>query len=199
LKVLGDLILQPPYVLKRVKYYTAHVSGKLDRDAPARQQVYLNALATVPEIEAYFGNFLYSERWAALVRPPQAKPPTYVWPAILPDLVLVQKAEEKGSDVALASHLVRDAATNKFQAALVLSNDTDLCEPIRIAIQEFGKTVGLLSPIIQGSKWKGKWLAAHPSLVKAASFTLYIHNADLGRAQFPPIIPGTTVTRPAFW
>jgi hypothetical protein len=48
-------------------------------------------------------------------------------------------------------------------------------------------------------KKKGKWVAAHPSLVKAASFTLYIHNADISRAQFPPVIPGTNITRPGSW
>jgi hypothetical protein len=104
LKALADGVLDPKFTVEKVKYYTAHVSGRLNPGAPARQQIYLDALATVSQIETYFGNFLYSEKWAYLVRPPQAKPSDYTWPAVLPDLVWVARTEEKGSDVNLATH-----------------------------------------------------------------------------------------------
>jgi hypothetical protein len=132
-----------------------------------------------------------------LVKPPRAKPPSYTWPAVLPDLVWVQKAEEKGSDVNLASHLVRDAFMNLFDVAVVVTNDTDLIEPIKIVRDDVGKAIGLLSPVIQSKK--PKWSGAHPTLVAAASWTLYIHNAHLRAAQFPPTIAGTTIQRPAPW
>jgi hypothetical protein len=57
-----------------VKYYTARVSGRTDPTAPARQQIYLDALATVPEISIYMGSFLSSEKFAALVKPPEFRP-----------------------------------------------------------------------------------------------------------------------------
>src|SRR5215831_3668847 len=63
---------------------------------------------------------------------PQAKPVGYVWPQRLPHLVKVEKAEEKGSDVNLATHLVRDAFLNEFDVAVVITNDTDLIEPIKV-------------------------------------------------------------------
>jgi hypothetical protein len=85
----------------------------------------LDALAIIPEISVHYGNFLFSQKWAALVKPPQAKPSGYAWPVVLPALVLVEKAEEKGSEVNLACHLVRDALTNAFDVAVVLTNDTD--------------------------------------------------------------------------
>jgi uncharacterized LabA/DUF88 family protein len=198
LKTLGDVILKPPMVVTRVNYYTARVSGKLDPGAPARQQAYLDALATVPEIATHFGNFMFSQKWAALVRPPQARPSHYVWPAVLPALVKVERAEEKGSDVNLASHLVRDALLNAFDVAVIVTNDTDLIEPIKIVMAETGKKVGLLSPV-RAHKYKSKWTGAHPTLVAAASWTLYIHNAHLAQAQFPASLPGTTITRPAAW
>jgi hypothetical protein len=53
--------------------------------------------------------------------------------------------EEKGSDVSLASHLIHDAWAGRFKAGAVLSNDTDLVEPIRIVTQELKKPVVLLS------------------------------------------------------
>jgi hypothetical protein len=202
---LGKEALDPHFQIEKVNYYTARVSGKLDARAPARQQTYLSALATIPEIDVHFGTFLYSEKWAYLVRPPRAKPDAYVWPRTLPDLVWVAKTEEKGSDVNLASHLVRDAFTNAFDAAIVISNDTDLVEPIRIARYEAGKTVGLLSPYAPNAPRNpatGRRLWASRPLVDVASFTLYIHNSHLNRSQFPnPVVApnGSLIHRPASW
>ena len=53
--------------------------------------------------------------------------------------VLVFKVEEKGSDVNLASHLLFDAFRGAFDAAAVLSNDSDLVEPIRIVTKELSR------------------------------------------------------------
>jgi len=55
-------------------------------------------------------------------------------------------SKEKGSDVNLGVHLVRDAFRGAFDLAAVLTNDTDLVEPVRIVTQELGLPVTLLSP-----------------------------------------------------
>jgi uncharacterized LabA/DUF88 family protein len=202
---LAREVLDSRHQIQTVNYYTARVSSRLDAGAPARQQAYLAALATVPTVQVHYGSFLYSEKWAYLVRPPQAKPSTYVWPANLPDLVWVAKTEEKGSDVNLASHLVRDAFTNAFDAAIVISNDTDLVEPIRIARYEAGKTIGLVSPISPTAPVNprtGRRPVASRSLTNVASFVRYIHNTHLRHAQFAPsvIAPnGQTIIKPASW
>ena len=47
----------------------------------------------------------------------------------------------------LGVHLVRDAFKGSFDLAAVLTNDTDLVEPIRIVTQELGLPVTLLTPI----------------------------------------------------
>lgn len=46
----------------------------------------------------------------------------------LPDAVITEfhNMEEKGSDVNLAAHLVKDAWRGLFESAVVISNDTDL-------------------------------------------------------------------------
>ena len=54
--------------------------------------------------------------------------------------------EEKGSDVNLASHLPIDAFRRDSEMAIVLTNDTDLVEPIRLARNELGVHLALLSP-----------------------------------------------------
>jgi uncharacterized LabA/DUF88 family protein len=58
----------------------------------------------------------------------------------------VIKTEEKGSDVNLATHLLHDAHRGRFDVAVVISNDSDLLEPIRIVRRELGKSVGILNP-----------------------------------------------------
>jgi len=109
-----------------------------------------------------------------------------------PTLVKVVKSEEKGSDVNLGAHLVRDAFTNAFDSAVVLTNDSDLVEPIRIAIHEAGKRVGLLAPV----KYPNQ------SLMAASSFYLHVRNGHLAQSQLPPQIvlrDGTVISRPATW
>lgn len=56
--------------------------------------------------------------------------------------------EEKGSDVNVAAHLLLDVLTNQVDAALVISNDSDLAFPIRKA-RDF-VPVGLVNPNCQG-------------------------------------------------
>ena len=48
--------------------------------------------------------------------------------------VHVIKIEEKGSDVNLATRLVHDAHRDAYEGALVVSNDSDLNEALRIVI-----------------------------------------------------------------
>jgi hypothetical protein len=53
------------------------------------------------------------------------------------------KTEEKGSDVNLATHLLHDPHMDRFDVAVVISNDSDLLEPIKIARQDLKKEGGL--------------------------------------------------------
>ena len=48
----------------------------------------------------------------------------------------MDKTEEKGSDVNLASHLLRDAFSKKFEVAVLITNDSDLAEPVWIVAHE---------------------------------------------------------------
>jgi hypothetical protein len=104
----------------------------------------------------------------------------------------VVKVEEKGSDVNLASHLLLDAFQGNFDVAAVLSNDSDLVEPIRIVTKVLGKPVGLLSPV------------SNPTLElkNVASFIRRISVSDLARSQFPdPVVlpDGSALNKPTTW
>lgn len=199
LKAMADRLIQAPAVVERVNFYTARVSSKIDAQAPAKQQLYLSALSTVPEISVHYGRFLFGEKWAFLLQPPAARPPTYVWNLPGPRMVQVAKVEEKGSDVNLASHLLRDAFLNAFDEALVVSNDTDLIEPIRIVTQELGKRVGLVAP--RRARHSEAPIPS-PSLRAVGSFVVYLDDLDLQHAQFPDVITRAdcrTITKPPGW
>lgn len=199
LKAMADQLVSTPHVVTKVNYYTARVSAKIDPDAPRKQQLYLAALGTVPEIQTHYGRFLFGEKWAYLMQPPAARPASYTWNLPGPKMVQVAKVEEKGSDVNLASHLVRDALQDRFDVALVLSNDTDLVEPVRIVTQEVGKRVGLVAPCRQ--RKNGPPIPS-PSLRAVGSFVLYVDDGDLASAQFPDTVLGTggkTIQKPVGW
>jgi hypothetical protein len=66
IKALAERLLKPFNKIVGVRYYTARVSGRIDPGAPDRQQVYLDALRTVPEISLHMGAFLLSEKFAGL-------------------------------------------------------------------------------------------------------------------------------------
>ena len=54
--------LLPKNQIDLVRYFTARVSARPnDPDQPTRQQTYLRALATIPEIRVHFGHFLTHE------------------------------------------------------------------------------------------------------------------------------------------
>lgn len=192
-KALAEKVLKPQNQVIAVRYYTARVSGRLDVHAPARQQVYLDALATVPEISVHMGAFLTSEKFASLVHPPEFRPRLATqMPSPWPDVVKVLKVEEKGSDVNLACHLLLDAFQGNFDVAAVLSNDSDLVEPIRIVTQVLKKPVGLLSPVNY----------PNPELSRVSSFIRRLSVSDLAASQFPSPLPRhgqADLLRPATW
>ncbi|WP_419739514.1 NYN domain-containing protein [Ruegeria sp.] len=139
-KLLLENVLGHADCIDTLKLYTARVSSKIDADAPRKQQVYLNALGTIPEIEITFGSFQVNDKWRRI-----SEDMTKVFKPTA-HLVRVVNPEEKGSDVNLGAHLLRDGFTGAYEQAIVCTNDTDLCEPIRIVVQEIGKPVFLITP-----------------------------------------------------
>jgi NYN domain len=175
-------LLLPKNTLGQIKYFTALVSARPnDPDQPVRQQLYLRALGTVPKISVHFGHFLSHEVTMALVVPPGQ----------LQKYVKVIKTEEKGSDVNLATHLLHDAHMGRFDIAVVISNDSDLLEPIKIVRQQLGKQVGILNPHPNPSR----------ALLPHIDFIKQIRKGVLAAAQFPATLTDThgTFTKPAAW
>lgn len=103
----------------------------------------------------------------------------------------VVKTEEKGSDVNIATMLLVDAFDDLFDCAVLVSNDSDLKEPLAIVRQRFGKTIGLLNPQKNASR----------ALLPLAHFVKPIRYSALNLAQFPAQLADTTgtFTKPVRW
>lgn len=146
LEALGQR-LAPDCDINRIRYFTARIAPSPDDPhARRRQYIYLRALATNPRISVHFGRFQRSRVRMALVAPRPGQPRT----------VEVHKTEEKGTDVNLASYLLLDAFRSDSDLSIVVSNDADLAEPIRILIAEFGARVGIAVPSKQACAEFGK-------------------------------------------
>ena len=152
-----------------------------DPDQPIRQETYMRALQKyIPEVSIYYGHFLSHKIQAP--NAPLTDPPTFS---------KIIKTEEKGSDVNLAVHLLNDAWLDKYDCAVVISNDSDLAEPIRLIREQHKKMIGLISPLLKG----------HPSheLQKHAHFVKRIRKGVLRISQLPTRIPGTKIHKPSKW
>ena len=139
----------------------------------------------------HYGNFMVNQKWAGLVQPPEFRPPFTLPPGAAPDVAYVWKTEEKGSDVNLGVHLVRDAFKGEFDLAAVLTNDTDLLEPIRIVRNELKLPVTLLTPVAKPAT----------SLAQVASEVRHIR-PYLGPCLLPNpiVVPGKSpIIKPTGW
>jgi uncharacterized LabA/DUF88 family protein len=182
-KALFKRILAPRYDIKVIKYFTAHVSAlPNDPKQPDRQRIFMKALqAHIPEIQIILGKFMSHNVWLRLVHPEGDQLSAQVI-----------KAEEKGSDVNLAVHMVNDAWLDLYDCAVVVSNDSDLAEAMRIVKKERGKEVFLLTP--------PKFEKRRSKVLKLAStHYMTIKNRDLAASHLPNPIPGTKLFKPDSW
>ena len=125
--------LVPKHQVNRIRYFTARLQPRLnDPQIAQRQQVFIRALETIPGLSVHYGHFLATSTRMPLAFPRPNGPKT----------VEVLKTEEKGSDVNLATHLLVDAFDGDFDVAVVISNDSDLVEPITVVRERFGLRVG---------------------------------------------------------
>jgi hypothetical protein len=134
---------------------------------------------------------MVSQKWAGLVQPPSFRPIPDQPVVPDPQVAWVWKTEEKGSDVNLGVHLVRDAFKENFDIAAVLTNDTDLFEPMRIVTQELGMPIILLTPTPKPAT----------SLVRVSSEVRHIA-AYIGPCQLPNpvLVPGKKpIPKPESW
>jgi uncharacterized LabA/DUF88 family protein len=177
-KKLLSLLLSPRNEILIIKYFTALVSGEQDPGKPLRQQTYLRAVEKyIPELRIYFGHFLSHPVFLPLAN---SQPIQFA---------KVKKMEEKGSDVNLAVHLLNDAWLDVYDCAVIISNDSDLAEALRLVKKQTDKKIGILTPVDRPSK----------ELLRHADFIKRIRKGALAHSQLPNPIPGTKIFKPDIW
>jgi uncharacterized LabA/DUF88 family protein len=174
--------LLPNDEINRIRYFTALVTFRPDNPQEReRQLTYLRALHTIPNLTVQLGHYLSRPVRMRLANPPLGGPAT----------VEVIRSEEKGSDVNLATHLLLDAFKHDCKAAVVISNDSDLKEPVEVAQSALGLTVGVINP--------------HPPQFRSRAlrptFFKQIRPATLRGCQFPPVLADAhgRIHKPAEW
>ncbi len=175
--------LVPDATITSVFYFTARVGDTpTDRSRASRQDTYIRALRLHARIKVIEGRFQTAKREGVLVKPGDNEHSTR--------MVLIR--QEKGSDVALASRLLLDSFRGNFDQAVVITNDSDYCEPFRIVREELGQRILLYSPDVTVSK----------RLAAVSDFARPLDVKLLGSCQLPDSIHldnGHILTRPTAW
>ena len=173
-------ILLPLHQIQQIYYFTALVDPRPnDPIKRARQQTYLRALKTLPNTTIVLGSFL-----SHVKNMPLAIDKGYA------DVIYTQ---EKGSDVNLAAQMLLDGFRDKYECAVVVSNDSDLVRPIQMVIHDLNKKVGVLTPT--QNKRPSRSLTANATFIK------HIRPHVLAASQFPETLRDSkgSFKKPASW
>ncbi len=174
LELLVARLLQPYQQLEQVRYFTASV-----RDDPAalhRQSQYLGALVNhAATVEVTMGRF---QEKTARCRTCRSTWTTY---------------EEKETDVNIAISLLEDGIYQRFDTALIISGDSDLCPPIR-ALRRVNPGVRVVSAFPPKR--------ASDELRRTADAAFMIGDVHIRNSLLPPSVRaagGLVFTRPRSW
>jgi len=179
----------PKNQIAQTRYFSAKVTDYPGNPGQhSRQLLYWRALKTIPDLDIILGEFRTRVVRMSVVNPP-------------PSTIEVFKTDEKGSDVNLASHLLADGFQNRYDAALVITGDSDLVAPIQMARNLLKKPVGVLNPQrLSGPGCRPPRKSG--GLQHAASFYQNgVTWSQLDKAQFPGTLTDSksTFTKPPSW
>lgn len=186
----------------RIVYCTAKIKADANNPGaagPREQDVYLRALTAggfVDEIS--YGNYVSRVATAPLAVANKRRRPVLTrpsWPIMIKDasctsevpdatfMVSVARREEKGSDVNVAAHLLLDVLQNDVDAAVVISNDSDLELPVREARNRV--PVGTVNPT---KGYTAGALNGAPTDGVGGHWWYQLTSADLFSAQLPATV-----------
>ena len=166
-------LLRPGQRLDATKYFTAKV--KYPPGKQRRQNIFLEALGTLPDFHIYYGHFLA-------------------------DKIVCRKCghtytthHEKMTDVNIAMELLTDAFQDSFDVALLISADGDLVGPVKKVKQLFPqKRVIVAFPPKRHSN----------ALKNVADICLHLDRTTLAKSVFPDEVvkaDGFALRRPSRW
>ena len=183
--------LLPNDEVQEIVFCTANVKkDPTDPDNQDRQRIYHRALMTIPNLEIHLGRFIPKRVKGRLIDHVEGERLERV----------VETYEEKGTDVNIASLLLKDAFEKRFESAVVVSNDGDLKMPIQIVRSDLRLPVTVVNPILDPAKRRSAALSPDP-LPTNASF-IQLRAIDIEESQFPEMIrspKGAPLTKPSSW
>lgn len=194
------------YSIDRVVLCTAKISQDRDQQAHYDQLAFINAVERgkfADHIE--LGHYVARVKYAPLAIVGHSGSPEVVtpeWPVKVQDecrngisnatfMVSYFHSEEKGSDVNLATHLLKDTFEQRIDAAIVFSNDSDLSLPVEVARTKI--PIGIVNPF--GNR-------SHHSLTKTnnpshGDWYTALRPDFFTQSQMPTIVDN--VEKPAGW
>jgi len=182
---LCEALVNSNQELIAVKYFSAQIGSYHTKPEKAlRQKIYLEALQTSPKIEIRLGYFSVHKTKMPLAED---------FDKGILSLVEVIKTEEKRTDVNLAVQMAVDAVQDKFDYAMLFSNDSDMSYSIQIAVKDCKKKVGLY---IARDAISYKVLKENTCYIRRLTQTL------LASHQFPDEIKtktGRVIKKPKDW
>ena len=172
IQLLAKNIKHSSHEVNEVKYFTSRISNSIDKQK--RQDIYIEALRTT-SISMMFGQFRN--------QPMKCNQCSNFW----------YDSKEKMTDVNIATSLMIDAFTNKFDTAFLISGDSDLVPPIKAIRELFPE--------------KEIWVVLPPSresnaLKKVATGSFVLGRKKLESSQLPEEIQsayGVMLRRPSSW
>jgi uncharacterized LabA/DUF88 family protein len=173
IKALAENLLQPHQQLTEVKYFTARVANNPDKQK--RQNTYLEALYETG-VKIFYGQYQMNTQ--------DCHRCGHIW----------LDANEKMTDVNIATQLLVDAYQDKYDMAMLISGDSDLVPPIKAVHEIFPK--------------KRVFVAFPPkrhnnTVAIVAKGSLIVGRKKLVESQFPPTVQkaadGYILTKPTEW
>lgn len=168
--------------IEKIWYFTALVKARPgQRDHTINQRTYVRALETLPGLEVEYGFFRNEAREMRR--------------ADDQGTLKMQWSKEKGSDVNLATRLMDDFHSGRFEAAAVLSNDSDQVTPVRLINECRTCPVGIVIP----PRWKD---SPATELKEVAAFRYRITETAVRESQFPGRLldhDGKRIHKPDDW
>jgi len=177
-------MLAPTYDIEFVRLFAGKSKALDDIRQPERQSAYLRALEASGKVKVQRSNFSIREKEYYLQDGSKK--------------VIVKVPQEKGADVNLATFMLIDAFHNVFDLAMVLSNDSDLENPVLAVRKEFNKMIRIYAPI------KSTKQQMSDKLIKAAGQENHeiIPFDLLAQCQLPDTViqvNGKAVSKPKEW
>ena len=176
LRRLSENLLRPDQQLTQVKYFTAiFMPNEEKHGQPERQDAYLKALATLPNLSIHYGYHLPITRVCKQCG------------------AISQTHEEKMTDVNIATELIGDAYSNEFDVAILISADSDFSGPITAIKRKYpDKLIVVAFPPGRISN----------RLRQVSHVSLTIGRGKIAASQFPDTVikpNGYSVHKPAQW